>query len=48
MEDADHNLDNSYHGSDGETYRDDDKESNPFHDNHTLSSDEEAIYQYHT
>jgi hypothetical protein len=42
------NRDDSYRGSDGETYDDDDEEFNPFHDNHTLvSSDEEALHQNH-
>jgi hypothetical protein len=48
METARHNNDDSYRGSDGQTYREDDEENNPFHDNHTLSSDEEALHQHHT
>jgi Retrotransposon gag protein len=43
------NRDDSYRGSDDETYGDDDAEFNPFHDNHTLVfSDEEALHQNYT
>jgi Retrotransposon gag protein len=43
------NRDDSYRGSDDETFGDDDAEFNPFHDNHTLvSSDEEALHQNYT